>query len=224
MNNKRLTNLHIVAYIIALFALWSVRELVVQPLFLTPLSPLASALIGEAIKLLVWTLPAILLIRHYHNDMHVGLKEMFTNKLQWSRDYLFAIVILALFIVRPLHTWFVFGEFGLSPTFAPVQLIGGVLFVGITEEIVFRGFLLNAFLKKMKMPYAVALDAILFTLIHYPIWIYNGLGTLDFVTRSISIAIVSALFFACSFIRTRNILVPIALHMAWNLSIFLFIS
>jgi len=219
---KKLTILHIVIYLVVFFSMWSARELYIQPALLSPLNAIASELIGAGIKLLVWTLPAILLIRHFHNDMWLGLKEMFTNKLQWSRDYLFAAVIIILFVARPVHAWLTYGELGLSPGFVPIRLVGAVAFVGITEEIVFRGFLLNALLKKIKMQYAVVVDAILFTLIHYPIWIYREFDVSDFATASIQVAILSV-GFAYSFIKTRNILVPIALHMAWNLSIHLFV-
>jgi len=222
MNNQKLTALHISVYLFIFFAFWAVRELVIQPVFLSPINPIISELIGAVIKLLVWTLPAILLIKYFHDDMEIGLREMFTSKLRWSRDYIFAIVIVLLMIARPVHAWLVHGEFGLSPELVPIRLIGAVLFVGITEEIVFRGFLFNAFLKKMKIQYAFALDAILFTLIHYPIWIYNGLSNLEIATASISVAILSV-GFAYSFMITRNIFVPIVLHMVWNLSILLFI-
>ena len=74
----------------------------------------------------------------------------------------------------------------------------------------------------MKMQYAIALDAVLFTLIHYPIWIYRRFDASYFATASIQVAILS-LGFAYSFIKTRNILVPMALHMVWNLTIHLFI-
>ena len=222
MNNKKLTFSHISIYLIIFFIFWSVRELVIQPIFLTPISPIASELIGEGIKLFKWTLPAMLLIRHFHNDMWIGLKEMFTNKIQWSRDYIFIVVIISLLIARPVQAWLIRGELGFSPDFVPTRLIGAVLFVGITEEIVFRGFLLNAFLKKMKIGYAIALDAVLFALIHYPIWIYSGFDVSDIVIASIWVAALSV-GFAYSFIRTRNIFVPIVLHMVWNFGIIAFL-
>ena len=214
---KQLTVVHIIIYLIAFFVVWSVRELYIRPVLLNPLNPIVSELIGAAIKLSVWTLPAILLIRHFHDDIWVGLKEMFTSKIQWSRDYLFAVVFISLLVGRPILRLLTYGELGFSSDFVPIRLVGLVLFVGITEEIVFRGFLLNAFLKKMKMPYAIALDAVLFTLIHYPIWIYRGFETSNIATTSIHVVVISV-FFAYSFIKTRNILVPIALHMVWNFS------
>jgi len=222
MNNKKLMASHIIIYLIVFFTFWSIRELAIQPMLLSPLGPIASELIGAAIKLLVWTLPAVLLLRHFHYDMWVGLKEMFTGKLQWSRDYIFAVAIISLLVIRPVHAWVLHGELGVSPDLVPIRLVGAVLFVGITEELVFRGFLLNAFLKKMRMGYAIALDAVLFTLIHYPIWIYRGFEISDIATVSVQVVVISA-GFAYSFIKTRNILVPIALHMVWNLSIHLFV-
>ena len=223
MNDKKgLTAKHIIIYLLIFFSFWSLRELVIQPIFLTPLSPVFSALIGEIIKLSTWTLPAVLLIKHFHNDMEVSLKEMFTSKLQWHRDYLFALVFVLVLIVRPLHGWLIHGNFELNPNFVPENLIGAVLFVGITEELVFRGFLLNAFLKKMELKYAIALDAVLFALIHYPIWLYRGFTLPEIMLASVQVAFLSA-GFAYSFIKTRNIFVPIALHMVWNFSIILFL-
>jgi len=217
---RKLTFLHISVYLVIFFAFWSVRELIIQPVFLTPLNPIASELIGAAIKLLTWTLPAILLIRYFYGDMWIGLKEMFTNKIQWKRDSLILFMVVAIPLGQGIRAG-LFADAFFNPNFVPIRLVGAVLAVGITEEVVFRGFLLNAFLKKMKVPYAIALDAILFTLIHYPIWIYRGFGVSDIPMMSLNVAMLSV-GFAYSFFKTRNIFVPIALHMVWNLSIHLF--
>ena len=209
---RNLTVVKIAIYCIILFFAWTIRELVVQPIFSIYLSPLANALFGEAIKLLVWTLPAILLIQHFHGNMQFGLKEMFVTKPDWRKAAPF-FAILAI----PILQAFVFGGgLAIDPTLVPERLIGAVLFVGITEEIVFRGFLLNTFLTRMKTWQAVTLDAILFTLIHYPIWIYNGFQGVDFINPSLSVAALSVIF-AFSFIKTKNIFIPILIHMLWNL-------
>ena len=214
MSEKRnLISYKIGIYLIIFFAVWSIRELVVQPVFLDPLDSLVSEILGSIIKLLVWTLPAILLIKHYQDDMWIGLRDMFTTKPKWFKD----APILALVIIAPLFQALVFGGgFAIDPDFVPVRLIGVVVFVGVTEEIVFRGFLLNAFLKRMKMWQAVALDAVLFYLIHIPIWVYQGHGFAFFLSVVVTVMALSVLF-AYSFIKTRNIFVPIALHMIWNL-------
>jgi len=215
---RKLSSLHIAVYLIIFFIIWAVRELVIQSVFLDPLDAFMQQIIGQTIKLLVWTLPAILLIRHFRDDMWIGLKEMFMTRPRWFKD----AYILLLVFVPFLGAWMASGQIAIDPNLEPTRLIGVVLFVGITEEIVFRGFLLNTFLKRMKMPYAIALDAVLFTLIHYPIWIYRGHDFSTFLTNSITVLLLSV-FFAYSFIKTRNILVPIALHMTWNLLTILFV-
>ena len=209
---KKLNILHIVAYLVIFFAVWSVRELVIQPAFLSPLDNIFSEVIGEFIKLLVWTLPAILLIRYFHDDMWIGLKEMFITKPKWFKD---APVLLLVF-VPILQAILQNQTIAIDPNFNSSRLIGGVLFVGITEEIVFRGFLLNAFLKKLEMKRAIALNEVFFVLIHYPIWIYRGLDFAAILSSSIAVFLIGVLF-SYSFVKTRNIFVPIALHMIWNL-------
>ena len=209
---RRLGIFHITAYLIIFFVIWSVRELIIRPVFLDSFEGLTFQILETSMKLLVWTLPAVLLIRHFQDDMWVSLKEMFTTKPRWFKETPILLVVFVPFIQALLA----FGQIAIHPDFIPVTLIESVIFAGITEEIVFRGFLLNVFLKKMKAQNAIALDAALFTLIHYPIWIYRGFGFVDFIPASAAVAILSVLF-AYSFIKTGNILVPIALHMIWNL-------
>jgi len=153
-----------------------------------------------------------LLIRYYQGDMWIGLKDMFTTKPKWFKGAPLLLLVFAPILQSLLHR----GTIAIHPNFEPTSLIGAVVFVGITEEIVFRGFLLNAFLKRMKMQYAIALDAVLFLFIHYPIWIYRGLGASEILMASVTVPILSV-FFAFSFIKTKNIIVPIVLHMIWNL-------
>ena len=212
----RLAPYKIAIYIIIFFAVWSIRELVVQPVFLDPIDIVAAEIIGAIIKLLIWTLPAILLIGYFENDMWISLKEMFTNKPKWFKW----APILPLILLVPILQALVFsGGISIRPDFVPIRLIGVVVFVGVTEEIVFRGFLLNTFLKRMKMWKAVALDAVLFYLIHLPIWIYQARDITFYLSAIVSVTALS-LFFAFSFIKTKSIIVPIILHTVWNLLVF----
>lgn len=51
--------------------------------------------------------------------------------------------------------------------------LDGFLVVGITEEMVFRGFILKEINKRMSFWKANGITALLFLFIHYPIWIHN---------------------------------------------------
>jgi len=214
MTEKRnLTVGKIIAYCLIFFAIWSVRELIIRPVWLNQFDGLTWHILESSMKLLVWTLPAILLIKYFQDDMWISLKEMFTTKPRWFKG----APILSIIIIVPILQALIFGgRLAIRPDFVPLSLIQGVLFAGITEDIVFRGFLLNAFLKKMKTWQAVALDAVLFYLIHVPLWLYNGHDLGFFLSATINVMALSVIF-AYSFIKTKNIFVPIVLHMIWNL-------
>ncbi|MED3801279.1 CPBP family intramembrane metalloprotease [Lysinibacillus xylanilyticus] len=51
--------------------------------------------------------------------------------------------------------------------------LNGFLMAGIAEEIVFRGLILQEINKKMAFWKANIITALLFLVIHYPVWIYN---------------------------------------------------
>ena len=122
-----------------------------------------------------------------------------------------------------LRAIFLYGGVGIHPDFQPERLIGAVLFVGITEEIVFRGFLLNALLQKMKLWSAIAVNEVFFVLIHFPIWIYQGKDLVAFAGSSVVVFLLGGLF-SYSFVKTRNIFVPIVLHMIYNLLVVVFLG
>jgi membrane protease YdiL (CAAX protease family) len=96
-----------------------------------------------------------------------------------------------------------------------------VLFVGITEEIVFRGWLLNAKLKKMKILPAIMINSILFVIIHFPIWIYFRYSLIEYLGNGIGIFAFGILM-SIIFIKSKNIIVPIFFHMIWNFLLTLF--
>jgi membrane protease YdiL (CAAX protease family) len=218
VTKRKLSIRHLIIYIVIFYTVWSLKELVIRGELTARFDTLTFEVITTTIKLLVWTLPAILLIRHFQDDMWISLKEMFTNKPQWfSEAPILAIVLIGI----PLRAWVTFGKLAINPDYIPATMIGAVIFVGITEETVFRGFLLNAALKKMQLWPAIALNAVLFTLIHYPIWIHSGYDLVKILTNSIGIMVLGAVF-AFSFVKTKNIFVPIAIHMMNNLLVGIF--
>ena len=232
----KLTWYKIGIYYIIFFTLLCIKNLIIRPVFLDTLNILAFQIVESIIKLLIYTLPAILLIKYYQNDMWIGLKEMFTNKPNWlskikpekkPKWYEFnieqypLIIYLLLLLLLPLRALLVFRGLSIHPTFQPIRLIEGVLFVGITEEIAFRGWLLNAFIKKMKLWPAILLNSMLFLFFHFPFWVYIGHDIFTILFGSLGIFAISIIF-CIIFIKSKNILVPIIFHMAWNLLYFTF--
>ena len=214
---RKLTIYKIFIYCVIFYALWSVRELIIRPVFLDSLNDRMFQISETLMKLTVWTLPAVFLIWHYQDDMWISLKEMFTNKLKWFKEAPIFMVIL----IPLLMAWFSFGKIEIHPDFRPLSLIGTVIFVGITEEAVFRGWLLNAMLKKMRLWSAILLNAVLFLIAHFPYWIYLRYDLFEFLSGCVSALILSILF-SWAFVKSKNIFIPITLHMTWNFLLLMF--
>lgn len=213
MKNNSLTYKKLALYMAIFFTIWSIRELIIRPVFLNQLDGVIFYVVESLIKIAVWTMPAVLFIRKFEKEMWLTFKKMTTNIPPWKMAFGYIGVMIAV----PLINAIIHGEgIQLRADFDPIPLISAVLVVGITEEFVFRGFLLNNLLKNMKTEHAIAIDAILFTLIHYPIWIYHGFDLSTIMTSSIYVAVISVLF-AHSFIKTKSIWIPIAMHMIHNL-------
>ena len=208
-------------YCLLFFALWTLMELLVFPMISDALGTWPDAVICNIIKLLIWTAPAAFLIRRYSLDLYISPVITFSRK-----GSLLCIIIAAAFFLYHLTVCYVmYGQISYVNLSAH-SLLGPVLLVGITEETVFRGWLLNAFLAKMNPLTAVLINAVLFLLIHFPIWITKGLFQVNpavFIVNCASIMLLSIIF-SLSFMKSKSIVIPIILHMCWNLFNMIFIG
>ena len=202
-------NIALIIYIMCFFAIWTAFELLIK-------DHIGSQFIKSGlIKTAVWMLPAMLLVYKFQDTVQIGLKEMFVTKVKWWR-YLWVYALLAV--------WVLLGGLrgGLSFAIAPDTLII-VLFVGITEEMVFRGWLLNATVKDMPKWLAILINAILFLVIHFPRLIQEGTLISTFTSFNfIGLMALSAIF-SISFLKSKNLFIPITMHMLYDLMAFVFL-
>ena len=208
-------------YTVVFFALWTGVEFKLKPWIDSVVTNEITAQIVKsgAIKNLVWTLPALLLVRRYGSDMRVPLREMFASGVNWLR-WLPAFAFLVL--------WGLGGDLVNTGTIAVSENFGIddiiiVLFVGITEESVFRGWLLNATADRWGRWPALIVNSLLFMAIHFPKWIASGEFVYAFTSFGFVEIIALSLLFGWSFLRTRNLLLPIALHMVYDLAVMMLI-
>jgi len=185
------------------------------------LSDLGYELIGESIKLIIWTIPAVFLVCYNSSDMFLTLREMLNSKVKLTPYVLLSIGILAYCLVSSIV---INGNITLTRPDPLSWLIGGVLLVGITEEVLFRGFFLNALLRKTSTIYAHVVSSLMFVVVHLPWWIYSGSAS-DLLSALVACVSIFALgfIFGWAFMKSRNIFIPIFLHMLWNLLQTLFV-
>lgn len=162
----------LVAYLIAFFSLWALVELV---LFEKITSVVGNGVLSEfiregVIKNLVWTVPAGVLIYRFKDEVFITLKEMFSSKVNWLK-YLPVFIIFTIYLLGGAILQN--GKLTISNNFGFENVIS-LLFVGLTEELVFRGWLLNLTVKENKKWISICINALLFLVIHFPIWIQEG--------------------------------------------------
>ena len=220
-NNKELSFLKILLLFVIHLVVWGIYALLLVPVLKNGLGGLGYELVGETIKLITWTMPAVFLVRHYSSDMFLTLREMLSSRVKPMPYVLLSIGTLAYCLVSSIV---VHGNVTLIRPDPLSHLIGTVLLVGITEEVLFRGFFLNALLKKTRIVYAHGISSLMFVAIHLPWWIYSGsvsdLSSALFACASIFIL---GFIFGWVFMKSRNIFIPIFLHMLWNLLQTLFV-
>ena len=212
----------LIVYIIVFYGLWTGWEFCVKDLISALITNeyLSQFIKSGVIKNLFWVLPAVLLVKRFDDGVFVGLREMFTSKVRVWR-YLPVFLLFSVYLIG--GAVLTNGGLSVSDTFGLSKLII-VLFVGITEEMVFRGWLLNAFIGKngSKKWLAILANSVMFLLIHFPVWIHSGVFIEEFRSFGfLSILILSGIF-GWTFIKSKNIWIPVTLHMYWDLLMFLF--
>ncbi len=176
---------------------------------------MAQLIKSGVVKNLVWTLPAIVLMNRFRADMYVSPKEMFTPRVSPQRLLLpFCLFTLYLLCGAVLTK----GRLAVRPGFGLCDLII-VLFVGVTEETVFRGWLLNATLRKQEKWRAIFLNALMFLAIHFPVWLCQGTFLFQFQSLGFLSLLLLSVIFSWLFIQNKSIWVPVFFHMYWDLLI-----
>lgn len=222
MVKKELKSKHsvILVYILVFYGIWSFWEFWGNGVISRAVADklLAQFIKSGIVKGLIWTLPAVCLVRYYQDDVYVQLKQMFTNRVNILK-YIPVFIGFSVYLV--LGAFVVKGGLAISESFNLSDLVV-VLFVGITEEMVFRGWLLNGTVNKDSIWLPVVINALLFLLIHFPIWIKSG-QIIDIIVSLNFLAVpILSVIFSWTFLKSKSIWIPIVLHMYWDLFILLF--
>lgn len=221
MEKKGVPGRVLAAYCACFYAVWTVAEGWVWPLLgRVVTNPYGLQLLKSGLlKNAVWTLPACLLMMCYRDALAVDPRALFRRFAGWRR-YLPVFAALAVVVlVAAMRTR---RTLALSPAFSGEQMIV-VLFVGITEEAVFRGWLLNATLPALGRWPALLLNATMFLGIHFPIWSAQGVFWKNLADGTFLGIMALSVLFGWAMLRSENLWVPVSLHMFYDLLCFLWI-
>jgi len=206
MTQKKKKYIALIIYSLCFYAIWAVYVMCAE-------ESIGSVWSG-LIKTTVWVLPAMLLVHKFRDSVQISLKEMFTAKVKFHQ-YVWVYALLAIWVL--LGGFFHSGGLSFVIDFDSMVI---VLFVGITEEMVFRGWLLNATIDDMPQWAALAINSAMFLAIHFPRWIQEGIFAGLFTSFSFVGIVALGAIFGISFIKSRNILIPVTMHMLYDLMMF----
>lgn len=175
----------------------------------------------DGIKLFVWCGCAWWLIRQ------AGPQSLAVDpQKQWHPNWSFTAgyVIWAVMVVYLLaQFWLVHHGLRVAHTFLPEYWGRYFLVVGITEEMMFRGYVFNALLKHFSFAWANALQAIAFAAMHIPRYLTTvpPMSPLTWISNLVSVAILGAIF-GWLYAKSRSLWPGIAVHMTWDILVTLF--
>lgn len=212
LKNKKLT-VTLAVYAVIFYIVWAVYGLVFSRYIDSAMSETAADLLKEGvIKTLLWALPALLLMKKNRDSLFIK-EDMFSLKRGWL-TFLPIFIFFTVYILVARHS--TAGKIALAENFTPLLAVI-YLFVGFNEEIVFRGWLLNATVKSEEKKYLpMIVNAVMFLLIHFPVWIKKGELLANITSGSFMVIIFLSMIFSYSFIKTKNIVIPALLHAWWD--------
>lgn len=198
------------------FLAWALVQLLLVPVLEARISSetVRVLLTDVLLKNLIWTLPALLLIRHFADRAYVPPKELFHLR---SKNALWLLTVP----VAACYALLLSGDFQSLNDRASLTLptVLVVLFVGLTEETVFRGWMLNTTYAKTHPYAAVAVNALLFLAIHLPKWIRQGTCAAMFLSGGFLTILLLSVCFSVLFLKSKSLIVPILTHSAYDLVI-----
>ena len=224
LKNKKLTAAFIL-FAVWIYSMWSLVHIFLYPIMEAGIKEQWLFALTEdgLIKNLVWTLPAVLLIKRFSSELHIGIRELFSFRKDCVKYTLIAVALAAVVIggsVIRKH------GFEISPDY-DVSAFIVFLFVGISEEAVFRGFFLNASLagneSRKAQVIALLINAVMFLCIHFPRWIYKG----TFVSAFTGAGFVTVMLLSCLFgyvtLKCRSIWPAVIIHSVYDLAVFIMV-
>ena len=133
--------------------------------------------------------------------------------------YLFIVTAICCSTTFVLKMYFAKEQYTMNPNLTTSMIfselwnsIRGVL----TEELLCRGVILYILIKKLGSMWAIIISSIIFGLLH---WLNNGVfGNLIQMGIVFAFTFGMGILLAYSYAKTFSILIPFAIHLAWNLT------
>jgi membrane protease YdiL (CAAX protease family) len=206
-------------FIALFFAVWALRATALFFIDERIHSQALVAVYSNAVKFLLWVVPAVVYLRVVDHQPALAYLRLTTpvNK----RGLAYVLVITALYFAATILFETRFGGKNLNDLYAAslvewLTATAFIFFSPISEEILFRGFVLHQFADRLRFWAANLITATLFTLIHWPFWVWHNGFHFSTVQNSVGILLIAILLGYA--VRLTNSLWPaVVIHIVNNL-------
>lgn len=158
-----------VGYLVLFYLAWTIKELWLIE-YIYSFGEIISPLLEALIKSLLWIVPVWIYIKFYLHSSPISYLKMDTNV---KRGLLWGVVLSLLLGLCLILEAYIFNGVSFHFSLSFDDYLNTFLMAGLAEEIVFRGLVLQELNKRLAFWKANVITALLFLVIHYPIWIYN---------------------------------------------------
>ncbi|NOK60693.1 MAG: hypothetical protein GFH27_549297n294 [Chloroflexi bacterium AL-W] len=208
----------IVLYLAIFFIIWSLRATIFYSIDQRIMSDLLQQLYSNTIRVLIWVIPVFVylqIIDRVRPTRYLLLGAPLDRRELW---YSSAIVIVYLSVGIGLDYVLIGNQSGLSivasqPWYSLIFLLP---IAPIAEEILFRGFVLRKIQDFVFFWPANLITSVLFTVIHWPHWLYTQMPGETIITSSLRIFVLSCLL-GYLVKRTNSLWPSIVTHILNNL-------
>ncbi|MGI2729405.1 CPBP family intramembrane glutamic endopeptidase [Bacillus cytotoxicus] len=157
-------------YLVLFYIAWSLKELwLVQ--YIQLFNDNIAAFLTAFVKISVWIVPVWFYIKYYHYRNPVSYMKLDVNL---RRGVVWGIFLSLLIGIRFTIEIYLINHQSFHFVLPLNSYLNVFLLAGLTEEIVFRGFILNELQKRFLFWRANGITAVLFLVVHYPVWLYRG--------------------------------------------------
>ena len=160
-----------IGYLVLFFLAWTIKELWLIE-YIYAFSEIISPLLEALVKSLIWIVPAWIYIKLYIHSNPISFLKMNANVKKGLFWGIFLSLLLGALLILEAY---IFNGVSFHFSLSFDDYLNTVLMAGLAEEIVFRGVILQELNKRITFWKANLITALLFLVIHYPIWIYKDI-------------------------------------------------
>ncbi len=176
---------------------------------------------------IMWVSLAFVFIKYYNDELAIPIKELFSFKNINFKIILITTLIIAL--LQPVGSLILYKKVSISNDFNLFASIINFFIVGLTEEIVFRGWAMNALSKVTSTRKANIIQSIFFMLVHLLPWCVMLLmgGNISnipvlYLCLQLPMTFVTGCIFGRIMNKTHSLWTPIIIHCLWDVTADLF--